>query len=228
MQDGSVLVNQITGDSNCDLRIYQTDIAPYPTKDPFGNSIRMRPEMDSDRCFVSAYHSTEGTLLVALLKYISQEGIEADFLKDNAGKLIEYTRSLGQHGGTCTEHFGGFDQRPKDFFFGYPYPMPKLDAENKTSEWPQFPLLTATGGHYNIYIAHNRDLAFSYVGEGAPENPVKGINLRFQKEDVDHIATGLCYQSAMGLGRTSARQLISILEYRFSSGFDEEMKKHVK
>ncbi|MFH1683134.1 MAG: hypothetical protein ABIA37_05040, partial [Candidatus Woesearchaeota archaeon] len=57
--DGSEVMTEVTGDGDSDLRIFQTDIAPYPTIDPFGNLIEMRPEMDTDKHTIAAYHSTE-------------------------------------------------------------------------------------------------------------------------------------------------------------------------
>ncbi len=223
--DGSEIITEVTGDSNADLRIFQTDIAPYPTTDPFGNPIGMRPEMDADRHFVSADHSTEGTLLTAVMKYIEQAGIKATYQEDDAGNLIEWGRSLGQGGGTCAEHFGGFDQNPSMFFLGYDRPIPRLDEANKTDEPSNFGLTTTSHGSYLLYIAHNGDLVLSYQDQESIKNPVKSINIRFLPDDAEHLVKGLIYQSAKGLGRTSANQLFDILSYRYSPKFVEDQKR---
>ncbi|MEK6848827.1 MAG: hypothetical protein AABX65_04310, partial [Nanoarchaeota archaeon] len=70
--DGRVFKNEITGDMNCDLRVYQTDITPYKTIDPLGNRVAYRPETEPDRRVITAYHSTEGQMLTAVLKWIEQ------------------------------------------------------------------------------------------------------------------------------------------------------------
>ena len=49
--------------------------------------------------------------------------------------------------------------------------------------------------------------------------------MRFQPEDAEHLVRGLIYQSAKGLGRTSAKQLLAIMEYRFSDSFDADLKE---
>ena len=224
--NGSEIVTEVTGDVNSDLRIYQTDIAPYSTKDPFGNSIEMRPETDADIHTIAAYHSTEGTMLVAVMKYIEQQGIKAEYRQDGAKQLIEWGRSLGQSGGSCAEHFGGFDQSPMLFFAGYEHPIPKLSESDETDQHTNFWLSTTGEGGYGIYIAYNGDLVFSYQGRDAMRNPKKPITMRFLPEDAEHLVKGLVFQAAKGLGRTSARQLLRILEYRYSPQFEADQKKH--
>ncbi len=55
-------------------------------------------------------------------------------------------------------------------------------------------------------------------------NPRKRISMRFQPEDAEHLVKGLIYQSAKGRGGTSARQLLAIMEYRFSESFDRDFR----
>ncbi|MBT4539583.1 hypothetical protein HOC32_04815 [Candidatus Woesearchaeota archaeon] len=219
-QDESEIITEVTGDMHCDLRIFQTDIAPYLTTDPFGNSIEMRPTIKDDRNAVMPYHSTEAKLLVAVMKYIEQQEIQTEFQKDKAKKLVEWGRSLGQGGGTCTEHFGGFDHDPINFFVTYDLPIPQLNEANETDQPFTFWLPTTSEGSYFTYVAHNGDFVLSYQDK---ENPVKPINMRFLPEDAEHLVNGLIYQSAEGLGRTSAKQLLDIIEFRFSDVFDERL-----
>ncbi len=216
--DGSEIVTEVTGDGNADLRIYQTDIAAYPTHNPFGNPIEMRPEMKADRLAVAAYHSTEATLFIAVMKYIEQQDIAADYRKDDATKLIEWGRSLGQGGGTCAEHFGGFESNLGSFLREDDAQIPILDEANRTEQISNFLLPTQSGGAYGVYVAHNGDLVLSYQKENYIQNPVKPISARFLPEDAEHLVRGLIYQSAKGLGRTSASQLLELLEFRFSEG----------
>lgn len=67
--DSRSLVNEITGDTHLDFKIYQTDITPDKTIDPLGNRVLYRPELDADRRVVSGYHSVELEFLTILLKY---------------------------------------------------------------------------------------------------------------------------------------------------------------
>ena len=224
--DGSEIVTEVTGDSNADLRVYQTDIAPYPTTDPFGNSIEMRPKTDADRHTIAAYHSTEGTMLVAVMKYIEQQSIKVEYQQDGAKQLIEWGRSLGQSGGSCTEHFGGFDQNPMFFFSGYEYPLPQLNKDNETDQHTNFWLGTTGESGYGAYIAHNGDLVFSHQGRDAMRNPKKIIAARFLPDDAKHLVKGLVFQATKGLGRTSGRQLLDILEYRHSTKFEKKQEKY--
>jgi hypothetical protein len=224
--DGSEIVTEITGDGNADLRVYQTDIASYPTTDPFGNAIEMRPEMDADRQIIAAYHSTEGTMLVAVMKYIEQQGIKTEYQKDNAKQLLHWGRSLGQGGGSCTEHFGGFDQSPMLFFSGYSYPIPQLNENNETDQHTNFWLGTTGESGYGVYIANNGDLIFSHQGRDAMINSKKPITTRFLPDDAEHLIKGLIFQSAKGLGRTSSKQLLDILDYRHSNQFEIDQEKY--
>ncbi|HLC63366.1 MAG TPA: hypothetical protein VJJ21_03535 [Candidatus Nanoarchaeia archaeon] len=57
---------------------------------------------------------------------------------------------------------------------------------------------------------------------------VKKINARFLPEDAEQLVKGVIYQSAKWLGRTSAGQILSILEYRFSDNFQEEVVDYFK
>jgi hypothetical protein len=220
--DGSEIVTEVTGDGNADLRIYQTDIAPHPTLDPFGNEIGMRPELRDDKHIIAPYHSTEPALLVAVMRYIEQQKIEAGFMSDNAKELIDWGRSFGQGGGTCAEHFGGYDQHPQMFFVGYDFPIPQLDDDYSTDQHTIHRLSCMMNeGAYSIYIAPNGDLVATYRSRDDAEKPVKTVSMRFLPEDAEHLVKGLIFQSAKGLGRTSAKQLLDILAFRFSDDFKE-------
>jgi hypothetical protein len=215
--DGSEIKTKVTGDNNADMRIYQTDIAPYPTEDPFGNPIEMRPETSADSHVVAAYHSTEAILMVAAMKYIEQQGIAAEYIKDNAKSLIEWGKSFGQSGGSCTEHFGGFDHDARSFFIAYEYSIPGLHEDKPTNFW----LNTVSDGAYGAFIEDGA-LILSYQTRDSESKP---ISARFLPEDAEQLIKGLIYQSAQGLGRTSAKQLLGILAYRYSPEFEIDQKR---
>lgn len=224
--DGRVVVNSITGSMHADLRIYQNDVTPYETFDPFGNRVYYRPETDSDRRVVAAYHSTEPHLLVALLKYSDQLGLKPAALEDGAAKTIEWIMSLGQSGGSCAEHFGG--GRPDDhykFFINWRVPLPQLDVNLRADGICVNFLYTEYGGRYNIYVGQQKELVIAYVNDEQEEklNPKKAVS--FMPEEIDHLIKGVLFQSARGLGRVPGRQLIDILTYRYSEKFISDQKR---
>lgn len=217
--DGSKVRNQITGSVDNDLRIYQTDITPYPTTDPFNSDIEIRPIIESDRNFAGTCHSTEATLFVAVMKYVEQQGIKTQYQEDNAKSLIEWGHSLGQDE-------EGFDEDPVLSFIGYNNSIPILNKSDETEEYTPYSLGVDMGeGRYDIYIAHNGDFVLSYQDSSKIDEPRKPINIRFNSDDAEHLIRGLIFQSAKRLGRTSSKQLFDILEYRYSPQFilDQEV-----
>ena len=108
---------------------------------------------------------------------------------------------------------------------GYEYSIPVLDKLNETERNTPFSLGVDGGeGVYGVYIAHNGDFILSYENYGNSKKSCKSIDVRFRPEDAQHLIKGLIFQSAKGLGRTSANQLFEILNYRYSSEFDEDQK----
>lgn len=228
LDDGRIFVNEISGDHNLDLRVYQTDITPYETTDPLGEKVNYRPELRDDGGYVAAYHSTESAMLIAVLKYAEQvkkiSAIKPKTLEEKAQDTIKWARSLGQHGGGCAEHFGGFDRDARLFFSWWDFPLPVFDENKETSKHVHDYIPTAYKGAYSAYINKKGELLFSHENFSKP-SAKKGISVFYQPEEIDHLIKGLIYQSAMGLGRTSVRQLISILEYRFSDNFEKNLKQ---
>ena len=74
-------LSQVTGDMNADLMIDQDDVTEYEVKDPFGNSINYRPMLREHEKTVIAGHSLEPHLLVAIMKWIEQTGIESELIQ---------------------------------------------------------------------------------------------------------------------------------------------------
>ena len=224
--DGRRFVNEITGDMNSDLRIFKVDITPDKTIDPTGNIVGYRPEIDDDRKVVAAYHSTEMELLVALLKYVSQTGIEPEILiKDNGKALIDEIKAKGQSIGNTTEHLSPNDTNLRMSFMSFDFPIPILDEEYKTSQHSFDSLGTAAEGAYHIYISPRKELVFSYQKREDLDNPIKPVSVSFEPADINHLIKGVFYQCAMGLGRTPARHMIDALEYRFSPQFEADRRE---
>jgi hypothetical protein len=226
--DGRIVTTTITGDDNADFRIYQKDITAYETIDPFGNRVYYRPETDTGRMTVAAYHSTEAQVLVSVLKYIDQIGLKPETLENKALDTISWVKSLGQGGGNCAEHFGELGETPSLPFIVWAVPLPQLDEEYQTSDMRAHNICTQFKAGYSMYIGPQKDLVMAHYLE-SPSGVVnmKGV-VSFLPEDMDNVIRGLLYQAASGLGRTSARRLIDMMEYRFSPKFDKDQAKWLK
>ncbi len=215
-KEGREYLNQITGSMHFDLRVYKTDITPDETLDPVGNKVLYRPELNADRQILAGYHSVEGSMLVTVLKYAEQLNLKPSCLNDKSEEFLEWASSLWQRGGGCTEHFGGYNIEPDSFFHSFKYDIPVLDETSRTKKRTPFYISTAGGGAYESYISHDSNLVLSYTNL-KEKNEKKDLTIFFQPEDAEHLIKGLIYQSANGIGRTSARQLINIIKYYFSN-----------
>ncbi len=224
--DGRTISSVITGDFHYDLRIFQHDVTPYEVKDPSGSRVHYRPLTENDTTCVYGYHSTEGQLLATILKYFDQTGQEPDILKDNAKGAIEWTMSLGQTIGATAQHFGNFDTHPALFFTNWDHPMPRLDERYNATCVSTDSIYVLHSEGYGTYIGPKNELILPL--EEAQENHDLFLNIAkkqsvtFVPEDADNLVKGLLYQAAKGLGRTSARQLVNILRWRFSPNFGSD------
>lgn len=226
--DGTVYVNEVSGSEHADLRIFQTNITPYKTTDPFGNRILYRPEMRIDGNCVAGYHSCESNLLASILRYVHHNGIDCDVFRDEGKKLIEWVKSFGQGGGTCAEHFfptpDRFDSRMSLVAFDRPFPRllqkegNDYVQEGRVSDF----IMTAYDSSYGIFSGQNKELIICYLGK---EDSQLTVAAKFLPEEIGSLVKSLFYQAAKGLGRTSAAKLIDILEYRFSKDFEKDQKE---
>lgn len=228
LSNGMQTTTSVTGDINCDLRIFQDDITPYHTIDPLGNIVLYRPMNSEDKRTIAGYHSTEGHLLATIIKYIEQENIGSEVFKDKASSLIKEIRKIGQHGGTCTEHFGGYDSQAEQFFWSHNHKIPQLDVNFSTTKPSIDSIHTITYdtneySNYYAYVGPEKELCFAYEPTIFEKRSAKKqLRLSIPPQDVDHLIRSTLQQATYGLGRTSARQLIDILEYYFSDKFKED------
>lgn len=226
-EDGRTLDREITGDSNADLRIHSTDITPYETFDPVGNQVSYRPELNSDREIVAAYHSTEDALLAALLKWVEQCDIKTKTLENKAQETIAWARGLGQRIGTTTEHLydAADEHKNRVAFIHAGDALPVLDKNDRSEQSTFYGLMTDSNFYYGMYVGPMNDLVFTMESRDEKSSPEKKVKMRFMPEEVDHMIKGLLYQAAKGLGRTSAEQLTSMLEYRFSPQYEADLRE---
>ncbi|MGV8162431.1 MAG: hypothetical protein ACP5N2_03825 [Candidatus Nanoarchaeia archaeon] len=222
--DGSEIVTEITGDHNADLRVFQTDMAPYKTKDPFGNETGFRPETSEDHKVIYAYHSTEPSLFIAVLKYIEQQNIKTNFFESRGEELIKWADTLAPGAATCAEHFGGGSDNIPLFFVSYDLPIPILDKENCTTKRSINRIYTQGDGWYTAYISQDGNLIFSR--ETDSKNQYKNTSAIFLPEDAEEIIKGTIYQAARNLGRTSVNTMLNMLRYRFSKQFTIDQERY--
>ena len=107
-------------------------------------------------------------------------------------------------------------------------PLPKLDRNYKTKDNCFYNIPTQFEGGYNVYIGPKKDLVIPPSHEAS--KGVVNVNgaVTFLPEDIDDVIKGLLYQAAKGLGRTSAKELVGILEHRFSPEFGKRQSKLMK
>lgn len=215
--NGKKLLNEIGGNMHSDLLIMQMDITNYEAIDPMGNRVYYRPTIGIRS--VPAGHSVEGELLASILQYITQTGIQPSLLKNNAKSLPEEVSSWQQHGGTCAEHFGGFDRDPGIFFAITSMKIPEL--KNWKKERSRHNIFSGPGNNnHEIYIGENNELVIGHEEKGKFVE-----NVRYMPEEMDSFLKGLFYQAASGLGRTSLAQLVEIVTFRYSDEFENFKKK---
>lgn len=227
-KDGSKILTNITGDHNYDLRVFQEDVTHYKVIDPFGNPIRMRPAMSTTKRIMSAYHSEESRFLVALFKYIDQLDIPVDFKKDNAQRLIDWGRSFGQAFGATAQHLSPDYRDVESFFITYDIDIPRLNEENESEVVSSYFVGSLGEGSYRAYIDSKSNLVFSYITSENVSEKKRGIEIKFTPEDAEEAVKGVIYQCAKGLGRTSALQVLDLVQYKHSDKFIQDQKEIIE
>jgi len=227
--NGRVLQNNISGDGNLDLRVYQTDITPDKTFDPLGSQVSYRPELDEDRGTVAACHSAEPGFLTGVLKWVHQQNIPNEMLKYNGWPLINWIGNLGHRIGASAECFrgmGGMDS-PRGFFGSFYEQIPILD-ETFSTDRPSFDGVHVDGeSYFGMYIGPNKELIFSYERKGERKRQKKP-EVVFQPTEADHLLKGIFYQAANRLGRTVPQKLMAMIKYRFSGQMEKDLERFSK
>jgi hypothetical protein len=219
-RDGRTLVSEITGNDHSDFELLQTDVTPYPTLDPLGHEVSYRPECRKDMKGLFSHHSVEGNFLAILLKYAEQERISSPLLQERARPLIDYVRSLGQSIGFTTEHLTGTGLNPRILFAGYDAPLTNVDENLRSEGRRNWCFLSSSDNPYLVHVGRQRDLVFlQNVGEE------RTVAASFQPAELDDLLRGWMFQAAKGLGRTSARELVAALTYKFSGRYEQDLEQ---
>lgn len=218
---------QVTADMHGDLRIYRTDRTPYGSIDPLGNNISYRPIVDEDEEQVIAYHSTEAPLLAAIVKYVAQEGIDSELLKDGAKEFLEEVSGWSEYRGNFAEAFGSSGNH-REHYWHLDIPIPQLDDKGVVGWTSTYVVHTEYGSAYGLYVAPDNSLVFAY--EDNSEQMGRYIRkvvpaLVVPPDEIDYLIRGLFVQTSKGLGRTHLNELVDGLGYYFSEGkLKEDLK----
>ena len=217
-----IISSIVTSDGAGEMRIFQQDITPYETTDPFGKRVYYRRLGIVDKKAVEASPSTEGYLLISILKYVEQLGLKPDILEAGAVTTNQYITNIG-----ATETVKNHKIATKDkesiraLFRAWEVPLPKVsDGKVGDSKFAHF-IPSTFGGGYNICISENNELV---IGRKIRNEIDVENSITFLPEDTNNLIKSLLYQAARGLGRTTERQLLDIIEYRYSSKTNKEYK----
>lgn len=220
-QDGRTLLSCVSGNSHYDLCVRQIDVTAYPTRDPLGNAVSYRPATNYDCITVLSHQHAEPDLLVAILQYVGQMKLRPKSL-EQATDTQKWVRSLGQRSCTSAERTIGRARREPGFLFDMTsgMEMPKTDRNYALREYSSYclPAKQSGGFTYEIHIGAKDEMVIPLrqVGEQANADPMKTVS--FAQNDMDSLIRSLLFQCASGIGRTPARDLIHLLEYRLLRG----------
>lgn len=212
----------VTSDGAGEMRIFQQDITPYETTDPFGKRVYYRRLGITDKKAVEASSSTESYLLISILKYVEQLGLRPDILEKGAVTTNQYITNISQMEMAKQHKIADrASESIKALFSTWEIPLPKVsEGKVKDSKFAHF-IQSTLGGGYNICISENNELV---IGRKIRNEIDVENSVTFLPEDTNNLIKSLLYQAARGLGRTTERQLLDILEYRYSSKMKDGYK----
>lgn len=212
LQDGRIFFSEVKGNMHGDLEITREELTPYETFDPLGNKVNYRQVLQSDIQDIMSHHSVEDGLLATLLTYIKQEKIASLFT--NKEFTIKFLKELKVD--TRQPLYADFGDRMHDpkIFFMETLPIPAWEERSLTKEGRYIP---SQSGSYGIFIEKNKNLIFAYMGGNADTYKEGDRKAEFAPEEIDHLVKGLFIQAARQLGRTSAGQLVEVLDYWYKN-----------
>lgn len=216
--NGRVYQNEISGDTHGDLRVYQRDVTPDLTVDPFGNEVSFRQVLEEDARGAYAYHSTERSFLVAVLKYIHHLKLPSEMMEEGGKPLLELISTQGAHLGAFADagHYGGIDG-PRTYLLSFALPLGKIDENGLAKRATPVDSLTCVGSQgaycgYGFYVGPENELIITSE-PGGKSKTEKRIAAVYQPSEVDDLLKGIFYQTAQGLGRTSVQEMVDIITY---------------
>ncbi len=212
----------VTSDGAGEMRIFQQDITPYETTDPFGKRVFYRRLGIADKKAVEASPSTESYLLISILKYVEQLGLKPDILDRGAVTTNQYITNIGPMEMAKRYKIVNKDAESiRTLFRTWEVPLPTVSGGKVSdSKFAHF-IPSTSGGGYNLCIGENNELV---IGRKIRNEMDVENSVVFLPDDTDNLIKSLLYQAARGLGRTTERQLLDIIEYRYSSEIKDRYK----
>lgn len=196
---------QIWGSEHGDLRIFQSDIHEYNVLSPFGHISQSRPTLEK---IVSGYHSVEVMFLSTLLQYARQIWYQIK-LND----FTDFSKDYGSQAGNFWEMWGDNFHDKMNLEIAFMKPIAQMNQQNSLHHIP-----TAPGNNFHYFIALKWENLIIWIDEN-------NIKAEFSPEDIPDLIKWIIVQCAHGLGRTSKKRIMDVLEYYFSKEFEEELKK---
>jgi|GEM_PF-939411 len=244
--DDQLFISEVTGSEHGDFRLNRQNITPCQTIDPLGRSVSYRPVSRSDETWVSGYHSVEPMLLATIIRFVEQKKVESKILNNNAQEIIKEFRGMKHGLGLFADAgYEDYTRESSNLFITADSPIPKVDSPEVPIRLSHY-IYTEQRGAYWIFTDKDKNLLFFYESEenqkkrSASKNQPKKENWAFGVEgksnfkepafvlpasEVDQLIYGLFIQAANGLGRTSVKQLVDILEYRYSDKYLNDKKQ---
>lgn len=215
---------EIGGSEHGDFRLSKKDITPYKTLDPTGLPVLFRPECLDDVQYIAGSHSVEPYLLSMILQWAEQEKIPSTIL-DNRQDFIAGFKQQGQYCGPFAD-FGYESGSGQMFnFLSWDIPLRRVGEVYASGFIPHYlPCYGGDAGGYSLKVGKESQLVFSYVPY---KGETKNLALEVQPKDLDQFINGLFTQAQRGWGRTSVKQLVGVIEYRFSEEFAKEREKYI-
>jgi hypothetical protein len=223
-KNGQKVSSVVTSNGEGELRIFQHDITNYETKDPSGSRVFYRRLGISDKKTVEAGPSTEGYLLVSILKYTDQLGIQPEILHNAVKTARQYTSNFNRGNGIAHEELL---QMKVDIgvvpvlFNSWETPVPMV-KDGRIPEKSYAHFIPGSFGGYNICIDEESNLV---IGKKIRDRIDLENAVRFAPGEMDGLIKGLLYQAARGLGRTTDRHLLDIIDYKYAPNFNENVIK---
>lgn len=211
----------IGGDFHGDFRMHQYEMYPHGSVNPTGAAVPYAP-VGNQRA-IAAYHSVEPMILVDVLKHLHISGLsDAEQKEVVESAVATFMESLPEDGdspfgGARFADYGSQDDRfwndEITFFFTdkeYREKVLKRDALSDAR--------TSPSGTRRIRTKTSEVLVFvNTYKEGDEVKEALESAVRIPTEQIGPFITALLHQTNYGMGRSSPKGLLSLLETRLST-----------
>lgn len=197
----------INGFFHGDPFIAREDISSYPTWDPMGQEVRYRPRAFSSG--MAFHHSSEPIVFATALQVADHYGLECRIqTQEDVERFLAEHDGVEQHVGNYAD-FGDFSVGVRNMFL---HAVPDPREPLPTFQWP-------ASGAKEFTVACDEDGNMrSFDGDE--------MYFSLPREEIGqfmHLVFRHCLAS--GQSRTSAAQLVDLLEYKITPDYEEDMER---